>query len=247
MIARTQTTPEREPATLERALPRLHQDLCRGSELGDRDETRALRLKLLKRVLRNPERVAELFDGLDADLPAIRYGCSSLLRAVSEEKPELLADHWKQLITRLSDDSEFLRWDAMAAISNLAGVVNKRRVDSVLDRLLEPIQGPTLAAAANAINGAARIAQLQPKCATKVVDGLLQVGKSKFEAPDEKNVAIGQAITALAVAYESVDDKSKVLRFVRRQRENVRPETQAKAERFLERHEQMKKAGAKKA
>ncbi|MEM7261210.1 MAG: hypothetical protein AAF488_04410 [Planctomycetota bacterium] len=215
---------------------RLHQDLAKGPEPRLRDETTALREKLYKRVVRAPERIEDLVAGLDHELPVVKYGCSAVLRMLSDRKPELLADRWAFFTKQLHHEQPFRRWDAIEIVGNLAGAVDKRRVDTVLSKQLEPIAGPDLVAAVNWIASAARAAERQPKATPKAVDGLLLVGRAKFDDADQKNVAIGHAITALASIYHQLDDASRVLRFVRRHRENPRRDVQLKAEKFLELH-----------
>ncbi len=222
-------------------LVRLHQDLLKDADTRTRPETLELREKLCRRVVRSPERLEDVMSGLEHDSLAVKYGCSSLLRMISDRKPEMLVDHWKEFTKQLESETSYLRWDAISIVANLAGAVNKRRLDTILERYLEPIQGPVLVTAANTIGAAARLAERQPKVASEVVDGILQVGRAKYATPDCKDIAIGQAITALGSIYGQLDDPARVLRFVRRQRDNKRAATQAKAERFLDRHEKLKK------
>jgi len=223
---------------------RLHQELLKNADTRSREETLALRDKLCKRVVRTPARLEDVLSGVDHEDPAVKYGCSALLRMISDRKPELLVDHWKEFAKRLSHPNSFIRWDAVGVVANLAGSVNKRRLDTVLERFLEPIQGPTLVEAANAIGAAAKLAERQPKVTAEIVDGILQVGRAKYDPTESKDIAIGQAITALGAIYGELDDPSRVLRFIRRQRDNQRNATRRKAEKFLERHHKLKKAKA---
>ena len=54
----------------------------------------------------------------------------------------------------------------------------------------------------------------------------------------DANVAVGQAIDAFDLFFEQIDDKAKVIAFVKRQLKNTRKQVAKKAERFLRKHDQ---------
>lgn len=65
---------------------------------------------------------------------------------------------------------------------------------------------------------------------------LLGVEKGRYETGECKNIALGQAITALDRLFAQVGRKRRVVNFVRRQLHNSRPAVRKRAEKFLRRH-----------
>ena len=51
-------------------------------------------------------------------------------------------------------------------------------------KILEPIPGPDLVVACNAIEGAARIAQAKPKQTTRIVGAILSVRRGRYRTPE---------------------------------------------------------------
>ena len=103
------------------------------------------------------------------------------------------------------------------------------------DGRIEPLRGPALIAAANVVVGAAHIAAAKPKLADKIATALRTVSRARYKTAECKNVALGKVVEALDGFFEHVQDREPVLRFVRRLRDNPRPATRKKAERFLTR------------
>ena len=73
----------------------------------------------------------------------------------------------------------------------------------------------------------------QPYLADKIARRILEVERATYATPECRNVAIGHAIASLDRLFPIIADKRAVQRFVSRQRNNTRPPTRKKAERFL--------------
>jgi hypothetical protein len=115
-----------------------------------------------------------------------------------------------------------------------------------LDKLLQPIPGPQMIAAANVMQAAAVIAAAQPLLADKLAAGILRVSRAKYETNECHNVAIGHAIQSLGRFPESIRRQAAVVNFVRRQLDNPRPATRRKAGRFLKKGSlQKRRAGGR--
>ena len=185
------------------------------------------------RVIKKRELLSDLFRGLSADEPGVKYGCSKILRIISEKKPRMLYARLDFFIDLLDSDNTFHEWAAILIIGNLASVDSKKRIDRILDSYLRPIHGPVMISAANVMRGAARIAATKPWLVERIAKALLNVEKARYKTAECRNVALGHAIQSLDGIFDQINDKGPVIRLIRRQLKNPRNATRKKAERFL--------------
>lgn len=205
----------------------------------------ALRSKLLRRgvdpgrlarqVAEQPDLLVELFDGLGAREPAIKYGSAKVLRALSDLDPAVLYPEIDVFIERLDSDNKFMHCDALLVLANLAAVDTERRIDRILDRYCSPIQGPDLMVAATVVKGAATIASFKPSLAERIAPRICGVEEGTYKTPECRDVILGQAIDALAKFYQHLgaSERKPVRRLVHTQLENPQPATRKKAAKFL--------------
>ncbi len=188
---------------------------------------------IAQKVIRQPKLLPEVLAGLDAEKPAVKYGCASVLRFVSEKQPALLAPQLDRFIELLDCENTFLKWGAILIVGNLAGVDSKKRIERILDKFLQPIREPVMVTAACVIGSAARIALARPALADKIATEILKVDTAKYQTDECRNVALGHAIKALDQFFDHINDKQTVIEFVRRQLNNSRNATRRKAAEFL--------------
>lgn len=184
-------------------------------------------------VIKKPELLPEIIDGISADKGRVRYGCAKILRIISDKAPELLYPRIDYFIDLLDGDNNILQWEAIYVIANLAAVDTEDRIEEIFVRYFAPIPGPALITAANVIGGAAKITSAKPHLADRIVRELLKVEKAQYRTTECRNVALGHAIKAFDQFFDQIRDKGPVIALVRRQLENTRNATRKKAEVFL--------------
>lgn len=194
-------------------------------------------------VLKNPETIPVLVEGLGAKKANIKYGSEKVLRLVSEKRPELIYPHFQRFVELLEGENKFLKWGGIMTISNLAAVDTEQRIDKIFDRYFSPITGPVMVTAANIIGGAAKIARAKPALTERIVSEILKVGTARYLmhgqlSPECNNVVCGHAVETLAEIYDQVDDKKRVKDFIEGQLENPRPAVRKRAKAFLDAHEE---------
>jgi hypothetical protein len=187
------------------------------------------------RVVRRPERIDALFEGLGSPAARVKYGSAKVLRLVSEQAPDLLYPRFDFFLRLLEGGNTFLRWGATRILGNLAAVDRDGKLEKVLDWYFAPVSGHEMIGAANAIGSAAKIALAKPHLADRIVKEILKVGRARYRTRECRNVAIGHAIRSFDEFFSHVKDTRPVLQFVRRQLANPRQATRKKAQRFLKR------------
>jgi hypothetical protein len=189
--------------------------------------------EIVDRVIRNPELISEIAEGLNANKARIKYGCARILRLLSEKKPEILYPRFDFFVDLLDSSNSFLKWDAIHILGNLVAVDSEDRFEKVYDRYFAPIPGPVLITAANVIGGAARIALAKPLLTGRITREILKVEKAQYQTDECRNVALGQTIDSFDRFFSQVEDKEPVIALVQRQLINTRNSTRKKAEKFL--------------
>ena len=193
--------------------------------------------KIARRVIKNPDLVPELLDGLNADRARVKYGCEKVLRIIGEKKPEVLYPHFNLFVKLLDSDNNFLKWGAIITISNLARVDSKKKFEKISAKYFSPINGPVMITAANVIGNAGKIALAKPALTERITREILKVEKAKYRTAECRNVALGHAINSFDRFFDRIKDKEPVLALVRKQRRNRRNAVRKKAEKFMKKHD----------
>lgn len=192
--------------------------------------------KIAEQIIGEPTLLKTVIEGLSTRPASIRFGCSKVLRIISQKQPEVLYPHFDFFVKRLNNDNTFLRCDAILILANLASVDSAHKFEAIFGRYFAPIKGPTLIIAANIIGGAAKIALAKPELTDKIVGEFLKVDKAKYQTAECRRIALGQAIASFDEFFEQIGDKERVLKLVKKQLENTRKSTAKKAAQFLKKH-----------
>lgn len=199
-------------------------------EIGQKETDKG---EIANRVIRNPELIPEIIEGLSDKKARIKYGCAKVLRLLSEKKPEVLYPRFDFFAGLFDSENSFLKWDAIHVLGNLAAADSEGKFEKILDRYLDPIPGPVLITAANTIGGTAKIALAKPAFTERITGELLKVEKAKYQTDECRNVALGQTIDSFDRFFAQIEDREPVIALVQRQLKNTRNATRKKAEKFL--------------
>ena len=189
--------------------------------------------RLARQAVKEPRLIAAIIDGLGADKPRIKYGCSKALRLMSELRPDLLYPQFDFFVRLLDHGNKIMQWEGVIVLSHLVRADVDDKFPAIFAKYFSPIRGPVMITAANVIQGGARIAEARPAMADRIGDEILKVSTARYQTSECRNVAIGHAIVALGALLPLLHRPAAAVRFVRRQLRNSRPATRKKAERFL--------------
>jgi len=189
--------------------------------------------KLAEQAAGKPELIQVLLNGLDDERAATRYGCAKVLRLMSERRPEALYPYFDSYIALLEHNNRIMNWEGLHVIGNLAANDHENRVDRILDRYLALITGPVMISAANAVQGAGKIARAKPYLADRIATAILGVEQAEYRTAECRNVATGHAIESLDRFFEHIRNQRPVVEFIKRQLKNTRTSTRKKAAQFL--------------
>ena len=188
---------------------------------------------LATRVIRAPQLVEALLEGLSSPSARIKYRSAKLLAVLSERSPVLLYPYFDLFVRLFDGDNRILRWNAMRILGNLAPVDDCGRLEPLLGRFFAPILGEELIDANSVIAAAPAIALAKPHLADQIAACILNVSRANYATRECRNIAIGRAIDSFDGLIMLVKQREPITEFVRRQLRNPRPATRRRAERFL--------------
>ena len=179
------------------------------------------------------ENAVDLLRGFASPKAAVRFASAKALRKMSEASPERVYPLFGEIAGLLDSENQILRWNAIRTLGNLSAVDVEGRVEAILNKWLEPLDGPELITAANVILSMPPVVRAKPQLAGRIAARLMRVRSSPFPTPECTNVALGHAIRALHEIYPSLKRKKPVADFVSAELDNPRKSTRAAAARFV--------------
>jgi len=202
-------------------------------EIGQKESDKE---QLADRVIKKPELLSQILEGLNANEARIKYGCAKILRVISDREPAVLYPKFDFFVQLLNSNNSFMKWGAIYIIANLTAVDTSNKFEQIFDEYFAPIPGPVLITAANIIGGAAKIALAKPELTEKITQELLKVEKAEYQTTECRNVALGHAINAFDQFFHQIGHKEPVIDLIRKQLHNARSSTRKKAEKFLKKY-----------
>ncbi len=193
--------------------------------------------ELLNRVKQDFSMIPLLLSGVDSSKPAVRYGCAKVLMDLSEEHPEKLYPHLDSFIDLLDSKYRILTWNALAIIANLARVDADKKFDAIFGKYYSFLDNDYMVTVANVVGNSGKIAHAKPYLIPKITDELLKVkdiSTSPHLTEECKRVIAQQTIKSLDLFFDRIDQKERVISFVKACLDSPREKLRTTAENFLE-------------
>lgn len=190
-----------------------------------------------RNAIKDPNLLPEIFVGISSKKARIKYGCAKALRIISKENPEKLYPRMNFFTEQLDSDKRILKWNALYVIANLARVDVENRFDGIFDRYYDLLNAEYMVTVANVVRNSGKIAKAKPHLIQRITNELLKTEKLSLKShltQECKNIILGHVISALGIYFSQIENKDKVISFVKRQLDNTRNATKVKAEEFLE-------------
>jgi hypothetical protein len=207
-------------------------------KLGDKSITKE---QLLQKVRQKPNLIPEIISGISSVKPTIRYGCGKILMNLSEEQPEQLYPYMDFFISLLDSKYRILTWNAMCIIANLTKVDRQNKFDSIFEKYYHFLKDEYLVTVANVIGNSGKIALAKPHLTTQIVEKLLTVeniSTTPHLSQECKRVIAEHAIKSFDVFFPQIEQKDKVIVFVKKYLNSPRKTLRKESEEFLKKWNQ---------
>ncbi len=193
--------------------------------------------ELLEKVKHNSSLIPEILRGVSSSKPGIRYGCAKVLMDLSEDHPERLYPYMDFFTDLLDSKYRILTWNAIAIIANMTTIDKDNKFDAIFKKYYSLLNDEYMVTVANIVGHSGKIALAKPNLAQKIADELLKVENISTtpHLTDEcKRVIAEKAIGSFDLFFDRIEDKKKVISFVRNHAKSPRKTLRTKAETFLE-------------
>ena len=192
--------------------------------------------KLKETVKEDFNLLPEIINAMDSSKAVIRYSCGKVLMDLSEEYPEKLYPHIDSFITYLDSKYRIIIWQAMFIIANLTKVDSKKKFDKIFDKYYDFLNDEYMVTVANLVGHSGKIAKTKPYLIPKITENLLKTKdiKTTPHLTDEcKRVIAEKAITSFDLFFDKIQDKEKVISFVKKYSNSPRKTLRTNAQKFL--------------
>ena len=173
---------------------------------------------LLNKVKQDFTLVPLLLKGVCSSKASVRYGCAKVLMDFSEEYPEQIYPYIDFIIGLLDSKFRILKWNAFAIIANLTKVDIDNKFDAIFEKYYSFLDDDYMVTVANVVGNSSIIAEAKPYLISRITDELLKlqdlsIGPHLTE--ECKRVIAQSAIKTFDSFFDKVEQKDKVLSFVR--------------------------------
>jgi len=192
--------------------------------------------ELLSKVRQDFSLISFLLKGVDSSKAAVRYGCAKVLMDLSEEHPEKLYPYFDSFIDLLDSKYRILIWNALAIIANLTRVDTDKKFDAIFDKYYSFLDNDYMVTVANVVGNSGTIALAKPYLILKITDELLKVqdiSTGPHLTEECKRVIAQHAIKTLDLVFDRIDQKERVISFVKVYLDSPRKKLRTTAENFL--------------
>ena len=192
--------------------------------------------ELFEKLKQNIDLLPVIINGVSSSKAAIRYSCAKILNDLSEEQPEKLYPHMDFFIKLLDSKYRILTWNAMIIIANLTKVDTENKFDSIFDKYYSFINNEYMVTVANVVGNSGKIALAKPHLTQKITNELLKVeniSTTPHLTEECKRVIAQHAIRSFDLYFDQIEQKDKVISFVKKRLNDPRKKLKTDAEEFL--------------
>lgn len=193
---------------------------------------------LAKKLVSKPGLVPKVIDNISSHEAKVRFACAKTLSILSKKKPEILYREFDHFVKLMDNTNNIIRWNMIDVLANLAAVDAKNKFEAIFDKYFELLQDRVMITAAHVVDNSSTIAKSKPDLTSDITASLLKVERAQQSSPECRDILIGKAIIAFDGYFEQIEDKDKIIAFVKRQISNRRNATKVKAQRFLKKRAQ---------
>jgi hypothetical protein len=191
---------------------------------------------IAKKVVNDKKLLDDLKENASSHNAAIKYKSLKVLMYLGEQQPNILYPEWDFFVKLLDNENTFLRTIGLTVIANLTRVDTKNKFENIFDKYYSLLEDESMINAANIAGYSGIIAKAKPHLQNKITDKLLDIDNTRHSS-ECKNIIKGKAILSFYEYIGEVEDKTKIIQFVKNELKNPRSATKKKAEKFLKKWE----------
>ncbi len=182
-----------------------------------------------------------IIEGVASQKAHVRYSCAGLLVNLTEKYPEKLYEYMDFFVKLLDSNFRILKWNGMAALSNLCKVDVDKKFDAIFNKYYAFLNDEYMVTVANVVVNSAKIVQAKPYLVPQITTELLRVQEIHMTphlTEECTRVIAEKAVKCFDKFFNimSAKEKTEVVAFVKRQLDSSRVSLRREAQLFLKRH-----------
>jgi hypothetical protein len=163
---------------------------------------------IVNKVISEKTSISELLDAIISKDESIRYPNAIAVEKISKEHPSLLYPEWNYFADLLKSKNAFHRSIAITTIANLINIDDQNKFDALFDEYFKHLDD-----------------------ASVMVSRYLAI-----QCGSRKDLIKGDIIESFGEYCEDIEDKDRIIEFVKKQLKSHSPSTVKKAKKFLSVH-----------
>jgi hypothetical protein len=191
--------------------------------------------KLAERVLYDKDLFKELMECIQSKDNTIRQNSFKTLEIVSEENPEFLYLEWDYFSEMLKSKNNYHRYIAIYLLANLTAVDDENKFETIFDDYFLILGGNKAMTASHVALNSSKIVLNKLELQERIIDKLLNI--DEIHQGKQIEMIKSYAIKALQEMYSEIEDKERVLKFVKAQLESKSHKTRKSATYFIDKYE----------
>lgn len=184
---------------------------------------------IAEKALKNEKIILELLEGILSEKDTTRYNSYKVLLQISEMTPESIYPEWAYFESLMKSSNAYHRSIAVQILANLSRVDVENKFGKIFDEYYTMLNDSVIVARNVAVNSG-KIAKAKPEFQMKITEKLLNIDKTNQK---HKGLVKGDAIEALDLYFEEIENKETIVKFIREQLNCESPKTRNRAKQFL--------------
>jgi hypothetical protein len=190
---------------------------------------------IVNKVISEKTSISELLDAIISKDESIRYPNAIAVEKISKEHPLLLYPEWNYFADLLKSKNAFHRGIAITTIANLINIDDQNKFDILFDEYFKHLDDASVMVSRYLAIRCGAIVKAKPKLKSKITEILLGINESQH-TQNRKDLIKGDIIESFGEYCEDIEDKDKIIEFVKKQLKSSSPSTVKKAKKFLSIH-----------
>ena len=193
--------------------------------------------KIVKKVMEENSYLSNILQGVLSKDDSERYPNAIALELLSEKNPELLYPHWDFFADLLKSKNAYHRIIAVTTISNLTLIDNDEKFEDIFDEYFRLLDDKSVIVTRKLTIYVGRVTKAKPLLRVKMKDILLSIDDTQHST-SRKDLIKGDIVESFSEFFEYIEDKDKIITFVKKQLSSSSPSTIKKAKEFLSKWDQ---------
>lgn len=183
----------------------------------------------------------ELFGIVITEKSSVKYTCTKIIRFFSEQNPQIIYPFYSQITSWLKIQNNFIKWDAIYILSNLAHIDSENKFNSIYCEYFDLIKSPQMITAATVAGNAWKFVIAKPDLEHDITHQLLEVPNVTYlhkgdASPECNKIVCGKVLESFNHYFTISSHQESMIEFAKKQSHSTRKSVAKAAVKFLKKY-----------